>query len=244
MITNSTELIAFLQRYHRTVLEEEPPQSILPAEIEPLIPEPLKKLYDAFGHHIDGYWGPLSSQDHLRPPSKLRFENDEVVFLDENQGCWSCACQSSTPGHPVIRYDDGPEGTRLTETLEEFLITFALQEAAMSSPWLLSVEGVPSAHALGLELSDLYRQGRYVSEEPSHDFWITPQQDVICMDVSDIGFWLASYSPRLLELRLPHYEYQIITPRDPSAAKTYGESTDWLSRAINRFTSWFSKKDG
>jgi hypothetical protein len=219
VITNATQLIEFLGRYHRSILEREPAKPVTWPEF--VVPEPLRALHELFGQHIDHSWGPLSSQDHLAPLHEMRLDGDEVVFLHENQGCWSCT-YSLTPPHPVFRYDDEPTGTRQTDTLEEFLITFALQEAVMSSPWLLGIHGAPSAEALGIELVDLHRGGRYAYEGENDDFWITPDQQTICMDNAGTALWLASYSDRVLDLRRPEFEYQIVSPRDPLAPKTYG----------------------
>lgn len=235
MITNGSELLDFLRRYHRTILEAEPAGPVTWPSFR--VPEPLHGLYELFGQHIDEVWGPLTSQDHLLPVHKLQESDGEVTFLNENQGVWTC-CYGVEPPHPVFRYDDEPKGVLQADTLEEFLITFALQEAVMSSPWLLAVHGGAAAEDLGIDLVDLHRQGRFACHGPTHDFWSAPDEDVLCMNTYGTGLWLASYSERVLDLRLPEYECQIISPGDPHAPVTFVGRSDREQSGTGGATTW------
>lgn len=237
MITNTDELMKFLSEYHRPLLQHEPPQSVPLPDIP--IPDCLRLLHRAFGHHICSSWGPLTSQDYLISPQELRLRGSTVAFVHENQGCWSAYYDSAVCGFPVFCSGDGAD-TKVSDSIEPFLIAFALQEAVMSSPWLLGIHGTSDPADLQLELVELHRHARYVSDEPTHDFWRVSGRDVLCM--SCYGFlWLASYTEDLLDLRVAGLEYQLVSPRDPNAPVTYvgrGDATQNRPSFLNRLIAW------
>jgi hypothetical protein len=86
----------------------------------------------------------FSIQDHLRLPDRLEQAADgKLVFLDENQGNWSCATLPEGDDPPVWVedvfdvYQQGRWGL-VTDSLSKFLVTFCLQELLFGSRLCLS----------------------------------------------------------------------------------------------------------
>jgi hypothetical protein len=112
-----------------------------------LLPYPLRSLYE-----FAGQWPPVEPlrkdqpnafcvQDYLLPVSRLRRSDDgKVIFLVENQSCWTCATLSEGSDPPVWAEGDLSFPTRdagewhlICNSLSRFLVSFCLQELLFGS---------------------------------------------------------------------------------------------------------------
>jgi len=191
---------------------------------------------------MEGWHGPLNTQDFLRVPAKLEAEGGKVFFLDENQNCWNCAYAEEFP-HPVFRYEENEPPVLQCDSLEVFLIAFGLQEALMSSPWLISTDDATTVEDLGLVLEPLLLGGSYAYESESHAFWISGHGEIVADLLGHI--WIGSYAPLPPERRKPDFTYNLISCPDPEAESSWVARLDpppkapgLLARAIGK---WFPK---
>lgn len=70
----------------------------------------------------------FNNQYHLIPSSKLELENEYFDFIYENQNNWRVAIHKDSNSIYLSEHYELPYNTRLNETLEDFLISFALHE--------------------------------------------------------------------------------------------------------------------
>ncbi len=105
------------------------------------LPEPLRELY-AFAGNWPSHTGVdqtfcvdiFSTQDGLLRFDQLRPLDDKLVFIDENQGCWSLATLRAGEDPPVWGRGDGIGGdddrgwVKVNDSLTHLLITFCFQE--------------------------------------------------------------------------------------------------------------------
>ena len=231
MIANTEDLIEFLVRYHAPALQADPPR---PVELPDFpIPDCLRLIYSTFGHHSCS-GGLFDAQDTLYDPGELRpDEAGQVCFVNENQSCWTSAYDQAAPGNPVTVYTDSPDGEPACERLEDFLITFALQEAVMGSPRFQAIEhsGLRPA-SFKLDLQDLHRNGCYAWPAPSHDFWTTPEHDLLCMHTTD-WYWLGSYAEDLEDRFPSEIKFESPCKNDSQNAPAPGSLRE-------KFLRWFS----
>jgi hypothetical protein len=200
MIESIDDLVAFLRQFHRGWLEV---PALDPSLVPPDVPEGLATIYRELGALVeiedDRSRAPFASQDCLMPLSRLKRVDGMLVFAWENQGNWSCCCQAGELDPPVYSNaaDAWNEEQRgfvvVCKSLNHFLITLCLQEALYSCRNLVAVKGDPEPKDVITErLEPLWLGGRYVNAEPSHDFLVTSDHEVIVMNYA--GVWVGSPS--------------------------------------------------
>jgi hypothetical protein len=158
---------------------------------------------------------PFAAQDALIRVRELEFVDGMVEFAWENQGCWSCRTPLEQEDPPVYSnagdcYYNRPGFLKVCDSLSHFLITLSLQEAVMSAPVLLAVENASAADAVKPALRPLWLNGKYVFDEPTHNIFDAPGHDILVMEHSEIGIWVASHSADIFELLKPEAEYERI----------------------------------
>jgi hypothetical protein len=201
MIHSMSDLVGFLKHFHRRLLARHP------ADAQAPIPSPpgLALLYREFNPLIEladprTDRGPFGAQDALMPLSRLKRQDGQIVFAWENQGNWSCRCETDHPDPPVysdaamVWRDDRPGFQRVCDSLDYFLITLCLQEAVMGAATLACINGKTDPEtAFAGAVTPVWLRGQYVYEEPSHDFYVTPDGDTLIMDHA--GLWIATNGP-------------------------------------------------
>lgn len=154
MIRSVADCTAFLAEYHRGWGVE---PRLADDDVPDHFPPPLWRVYRDLGGLFDaGTPGkrPLGTQDQLVPPDDVTFEDGQAIIAWENQGNWSArtACGPAAADDPPVEFDagemtedlfsdadrpavHGPGGLPLaSRSLADWLITFLLREAVMSSP--------------------------------------------------------------------------------------------------------------
>lgn len=201
MIRSIDDLVKFLKRFHRGWLDD---PSLDPSLIPPDLPDGLATIYRELGALVeieDDSRGraPFASQDCLMPLSRLKRVDGMLVFSWENQGNWCCRCQPGEPDPPVYSNaaDVWSEEQRgfvvVCNSLNHFLITLCLQEALYSCRNLVAVKGYPRPEdAITERVAPLWLSGWYVNAEPSHDFFVTSDHEVLVMNYA--GVWIGSPS--------------------------------------------------
>lgn len=201
MIESIADLVAFLKRFHRHWLDN---PSLDPALVPADLPDGLATIYRELGALVEiepgpenGWRAPFSAQDGLMPVSRLKRVDGMVEFAWENQGNWSARCPVGRPDPPVYSnaadsWDTVPRGfVVVCESLNHFLTTLCLQEAVMGSRHLAALRTqLPPDRALVGRLEPVWLNGYYVAGEPDHQFFVTPDRDVLVMGWA--GVWIGS----------------------------------------------------
>jgi hypothetical protein len=199
MIESIEDLIVFLKHFHRNLLED---PSLPPESIPNDLPDGLAKIYRELGglvDLIDENPAPFATQDVLMPVSRLNRIDGMIEFSHENQGNWSVRALSNQKDPQV--YSDSADAVSerrgfvvVCESLNHFLITLCLQEAVMGSHNLATVrtDNIIKKTLVGEELEPLWLNGYYVFNEPSHNFYVSQNRDVLVMDYGDT--WIGSSS--------------------------------------------------
>ncbi|MDJ1485520.1 hypothetical protein QNI16_33830 [Cytophagaceae bacterium YF14B1] len=110
------------------------------SQLPEALPETLKRVYQIAKSKPD-ILHKFQKQDYLLDVDELRFYEDRVVFLVENQGCWTCETEiyQADPAiyvnHPQLKKDKS-ETKLVHERLSAFLTTFVLQELTLSSEYV------------------------------------------------------------------------------------------------------------
>lgn len=219
MIASVADLVAFLKRFHCHWLDD---PTLDPALIPADLPPPLTTVYHELGALVeidqgpDNDWrAPFATQDALMPLSRLKRVEGMFEFAWENQGNWSARCPVGQPDPPVYSnardvWDTPSRGfVVVCDSLAHFLITLCLQEAVMGCCNLaaLRTDG-PPAEVLAVPLEPLWPNGYYVAGEPDHQFFVSPDQDVLVMDWA--GIWVGSPSRKVAELVTQGVEVQVL----------------------------------
>src|SRR5262249_29934764 len=85
------------------------------------------------------------------------------------------------------------------DSLAHFLTTLCLQEAVMGCRNLAALDtDRPPAEALAVPLEPLWLDGYYVAGEPDHQFYVSPERDLLIMDRA--GLWIGSPTRKAAEL--------------------------------------------
>ena len=219
MIASIADLVVFLKRFHRHWLDD---PSLDPAVIPADLPDGLATVYRELGALVEieqgpgnGWRAPFATQDALMPVSLLERVDGMVEFAWENQGNWSARCPIGQSDPPVYsNAADVWETERrgfvvVCESLNPFLTTLCLQEAVMSCRNLAAVgTGDGPAATVVRELRPLWLRGRYVFGEPSHDFFVSPEGDVLVMDYA--GVWVGSPVWPDVDLIVPGSDCQVL----------------------------------
>jgi hypothetical protein len=198
MIESIDDLIVFLKHFHRHLLED---PSLPPEQIPDDLPDGLAKIYRELGgliDLIDEYLAPFATQDVLMPVNRLNRIDGTIEFSHENQGNWAVRCPTNQKD-PFV-YSNAADAVAsercgfvvVCESLNHFLITLCLQEAVMGSHNLATVktDNILGKTILGEDLEPLWLNGYYAFGEPSHNFYISKDRDILIMDYGDI--WVGS----------------------------------------------------
>jgi hypothetical protein len=176
------------------------------------LPMPLRRLYE-----FAGRWpgpgapgqsaravGAFSIQDALRQVGYLETAaGDRVRFLDENQGCWVCSTLTEGVDPPVwcegdLWDDDGAPlqgGTRVCDSLSEFLATFVLQELTLGSRCCVSDVGLSEQfESAPADAACVWNRGAYVHGSDA-SFWLW--NGVLVADLWGSRFLAANHEPAL-----------------------------------------------
>jgi hypothetical protein len=220
VIATIQDLIVYLTEYH-SPLKRSP--ALDPAAVPKDLPKPLHQVYCGLGGLIEmersdvrsGGREPFAAQDALVRPCELKRMEGMVEFAWENQGCWSCRTPLEQDDPPVYSdagdcYYQRPGFLEVCASLSHFLITLSLQEAVMSAPILLAVENSPAADVVARALRPLWLNGKYVFDEPTHNFFDVAGDDILVMEHLELGVWLASHSTNVFELLKPEAKYDRI----------------------------------
>lgn len=96
---------------------------------------------------------------------------------------------------------------KVCASLSHFLITLSLQEAVMSAPCLISMDGDVQELLRG-KCRPLWQAGFYVHGEPTHNFYEVRKEDALVMQWQ--GIWLASHSETAQRLINPGASFRRI----------------------------------
>ena len=185
--------------------------------IPAFIPPPLRAIYEFAGNYPipnseqwrrpNWTYGLFGPQDQLLPIDQLKQNGGRFRFIHENQGVWHCETEANAADPPVFSdataYDHGePEGTMrvVCPSLSHFLTTFCLQEVFFGSQQLFCIDSEVAAPAdlVTDELADVWINGIYVYNEPTHSFYIC-RRGLFVMDTGG-SFWLAFNDDRYAKL--------------------------------------------
>ncbi len=219
MIVTVADLVAFLKRFHRHWLDD---PMLAPSLIPGDLPPPLATIYRELGALVEIAQGPENNwrspfhmQDSLTPLSRLKRIDGMIEFAWENQGNWSARCPVGEPDPPVWSnaadvWNTPSRGfVPVCDSLAHFLITLCLQEAVMGCPNLAALHtGKPSVEALAIPLEPLWLGGYYVAGEPDHQFFVSPEQDVLVMEWDCM--WVGSLSRSAEGMVAPGINVQVL----------------------------------
>ena len=219
MLTNLDDALTFLKQFHAPALEKVSSLVIRNDNI----PTGLRKVYEVFGKP-DQKYGPINGQDSLSGPEDLKPVDGFIHFLSENQACWSCAFKEDGGDDPAVYlFEDDEEPIMQSDSLEEFLITFLLQESVMTTSHLATQEdGLSAEGALNIPVEPLWLEAIYSREGPTHWFYKTENPQILIMRFDgDYApwLWLASYEDRWEEVLRPCEEGFVV------AGSSAGEET-------------------
>lgn len=178
-------LIAFCYTWVRKLTNE---HRVPMSEIPGFLPPGLALLYHNFGNWPVPYerqwvppdWTPglFGAQDRLVPLDRVAFSG-RIAFVVENQEVWACETLPHALDPPVslrIAADSNAlsEPTIVCDHLSHFLVSFALQELTIGSPYLACINDFTGDPAQIVEgpLQPLWVNGTYVSERPTHSFYL------------------------------------------------------------------------
>jgi hypothetical protein len=203
MLHSIADLVAFLKWFHRGWAQE---PGLDPSLIQDDLPPGLASIYWNLGALVaiepgpkNDWRAPFATQDELVPVTRLKRVDGMVEFAWENQGNWSARCPVRESDPPV--YSNAPEVGEperegfvvVCPSLNHFLTTLCLQEAVMGCRNLAAFRTAhPASEAVAGELQPLWLRGHYVFEEPTHDFFVSPDQDLLVMQHRHTGAWIGS----------------------------------------------------
>jgi hypothetical protein len=200
MIESIEDLIVFLKHFHRNLLAD---PSLPPEMIPDDLPDGLAKIYRELGglvDLIDEDPAPFATQDALMPISRLNRIDGTIEFSHENQGNWSVRCLSNQKDPQVYSnaadvWEDEQKGfVVICESLNHFLITLCLQEAVIGSVNYANTwtDCVLEKRIAAKDFQPLWLNGYYVFNEPTHNFYISQDRDILIMDRQGEGIWIGS----------------------------------------------------
>jgi hypothetical protein len=207
MIADLRGLVAYLREFHRSWSDS---PGLDPALIPSDLPDGLSLLYRELGALVEiepipgNERTPFAAQDALMPLSRLKRIDGMIEFACENQGNWLCRCPLGRGDPPV--YSNAADSwqserkgfQKVCDSLNHFLTTLCLQEAVMSAPCLLAVDGDTPEEVLRAPCIPLWLSGYYVFGEPTHSFYEVSDCDILIMDYA--GLWLGSHGEAALKM--------------------------------------------
>ncbi len=167
------------------------------------LPKPLRSLYSFAGRwkrphpQVDEELEIFSIEEHLRPVDRLEVSPDgKLIFIDENQGNWTCATLPEGDDPPVWvedvfnNYGQGKWGL-VSESLSQFLVTFCLRELLSGSKFHLMDKGLEQLfESSKAEAIPLWTEGAYPNWEEKFSFYLL-HGSVMVGDVGG-GIWFAA----------------------------------------------------
>lgn len=178
------------------------------------LPYPLKRLY-AFA----GRWPPSNPdysraantfcvQDALRPFSGLeRSDDGKVVFLDENQGNWTCTTLPEGDDPPVWVEDvfevyQQRRWRLVTPSLSRFLVTFCLQESLFGATFCVSDETFAALFESSKGIAvPLWLNGPYAYSEGSNFYLL---HESVLVGVIHGSIWVAANDDKSVTFLTAH----------------------------------------
>jgi hypothetical protein len=216
MIESIDDLIVFLKHFHRNLLVD---PSLPPEMIPDDLTEGLTKIYRELGGLIDlEYPRPFATQDTLVSIQDLGHIDGMIEFAYENQNNWSVRCLENQSDPKV--YSDAMDlwaeeqkgFVVVCESLNHFLITLCLQEAVMGCRNLASTwtDNILEKMIDGKDFQPLWLNGNYVFGEPSHNFYISKDRDIMIMDRDGEGNWIGSQTQTVRDIFQPNTDLQFM----------------------------------
>jgi hypothetical protein len=201
MIESIDDLIVFLKHFHRNLLED---PSLPPEQIPDDLPEGLAKIYRELGSlvNISQRPSPFGTQDILIPITKLQRIDGMVKFCWENQVVWSAYCSVNKKDPPVYLSEFAENFEFVCDSLNHFLITLCLQEAALGSHNVAQVNGTDNnldAIKEKEKFQPLWLNGQYAYSDWLRNFYISEDRDILIMD----NWWIGSQSRPLVDIFNP-----------------------------------------
>jgi uncharacterized protein (TIGR02996 family) len=195
-------LVHFLREFHRFWSVSPSRDS---ADIPADLPHGLSLLYRELGglFDIERERSPFYAQDSLVSLKSLKRDKGSVVFAWENSGNWSCKCAVGEKDPPVYSnaadlWNSPTKGfQKICDSLNHFLITFALREAVFSSPCLFALNQTSLNKTFRVSCRPLWLAGKYVYEE-TVEFFAIPEADTIIMNEGRL--WVGSHSDEVEKL--------------------------------------------
>lgn len=176
-------------------------------EIPAYLPKALQELYAFAGRWKDGSDDHLENspeifqqQDCLYSVERLKQDQNQITFLEENQANWTCQVEAGNNDSPVycdahLLWDDHAEGSIIVhDSLYHFLKSFCLQEVVFGCKHLSILEGTIDQLQMLFDqpIENVWLNGHYTSpkeEGPTHAFYRCG--DVLIMErYGDV--WLGS----------------------------------------------------
>ena len=207
MIETFDDLLVFVKAHYRDVFAE------FRGEVAPKVPVPavLARLYSELGVFFERQSYPddgserhfFATQDSLAGPREVKVVAEFLEIAIENQGNWTVRCDQE--GEDPCFYSDAwevfgeAEGfLKQSVPLSHFLTTIILQEMVMSSVCVLGLKQEEPQPALKVPVEPLWLDGRYVFDEPSHQFYYSREHRMLAMNYQ--GGWVAGESKEIKAL--------------------------------------------
>ncbi len=213
------DLITFLKVWH-DVGEKDVGLEI--SEDMEWLPASLKKLYQHFGQWIKAGDRAFSTQDSLVfvQTGYEVWGEGYLNIMHENQGVWKAFLKRSDcveGKEPLVYIDttnsepDGMVAKALQKDLEHFLISFCLQEALFSAPYLWAVDYPLPETEFQETVSPIWLDGFiYPSKKPSHDFHITKDDSTLLFGLKggyEPSIWIGSRNDNINQFFPKHKKF-------------------------------------
>jgi hypothetical protein len=137
-------------------------------------PFSLKRIYEIdrfFAEHNCGFETIrfFENMDRLTKFEKLDLEQDKFVFLTENQGNWHCKASLSSEKVFIDNHELFKKEEVLLSSLEELLVSFALQEVSYNLEYLIGLEydSLEEFSDKVIQIEDLWVNKTYINRSVS-----------------------------------------------------------------------------
>jgi hypothetical protein len=211
-ILNFDDLIAFLKAFHALKFGSPEEFKLDESRVPSDLPLPLRRLYLEFGALIERSSGPFRTLDALVPPAQIEQHKDQIEFVWQNQGNWTCRCALNALNPPILS-DAGdwhPEFKLLSTLLEHFLTTFCLQKAVMSCPDLIVLK-TGAEDAFTKKLRPLWLDGYYVYDMSTHAFYTLENETALVMQFHG-EWWIGGPNATVQHILCDETPYRVISP--------------------------------
>jgi hypothetical protein len=139
----------------------------------PDLPQSLKEIYemDAFFLRENCVYESIRffcNQDRLVKYQDLKLDESFFTFVNENQSNWFCKTQLNSEVVLLESYFEAKEEAILTQKINEFLTTFALQEIGFNLPFYFGLDygNIEEIRPKCSKIEDLWIDKKYVYEHP------------------------------------------------------------------------------